>query len=59
VVQRFEQFCRWHYSTLWGDGALGELPISRSAAWNYPLMAAAYWLALLPTAAAVIGGILI
>ena len=48
------------YSTLWGDGALGGTSnFTYQPPWNYPLMAAAYWLALLPTAAAVIGGILI
>jgi tetratricopeptide (TPR) repeat protein len=48
------------YSTLWGDGALGGTSrFTYQPPWNYPLMGAAYWLALLPTAAAVIGAILI
>lgn len=48
------------YSTLWGDGALGGTStFTYQPPWNYPLMAAGYWLALLPTAAAVIGTILV
>jgi tetratricopeptide (TPR) repeat protein len=48
------------YSTLWGDGALGGTSaFAYQPPWNYPLMAAGYWLAILPTAAAVIGAILI
>jgi tetratricopeptide (TPR) repeat protein len=48
------------YSTLWGDGALGGTStFAYQPPWNYPLMAAAYWLALVPTTAAVIGAILI
>jgi Flp pilus assembly protein TadD len=48
------------YSTLWGDGALGGTStFAYQPPWNYPLMAAAYWFALLPTGAAVIGAILL
>jgi Tetratricopeptide repeat len=46
------------YSTLWGDGLVGGRSSSEPwPPWNYPLMSAGYLLALLPTAALVIGGV--
>ena len=44
------------YSTLWGDGLCGGvIRLDRRPPWNYELMAAGYWLALVPTALIVIG----
>jgi tetratricopeptide (TPR) repeat protein len=44
------------YSTLWGDGMCGGMGAwTHRPPWNYDLMAAGYLLALLPTAAIVIG----
>jgi tetratricopeptide (TPR) repeat protein len=44
------------YSTLWGDGLCGGvIRLDRRPPWNYELMAAAYLLALVPTALIVIG----
>jgi Tfp pilus assembly protein PilF len=47
------------YSTLWGDGALsGAAWVTERPPWNYELMAAGYLLALVPSLAAVAGGVL-
>jgi tetratricopeptide (TPR) repeat protein len=47
------------YSTLWGDGLIGGNNDSRSRApWNYDLMAAGYWLAVVPTVVVLLGGLL-
>ena len=47
------------YSTLWGDGLLGgAADISWSPPWNYDLMSLGYWLALLPAAGVIVGGVL-
>jgi hypothetical protein len=44
------------YSTLWGDGLYGgRVDLVMRPPWNYDLMAAGYWFALLPTAAIVVG----
>jgi hypothetical protein len=44
------------YSTLWGDGMLaGSGLLAARPPWNYGLMAAGYLLALLPTAAIMVG----
>ena len=44
------------YSTLWGDGLYGgRVDLAMRPPWNYDLMAAGYWFALLPTAAIVVG----
>src|SRR5436190_20575447 len=52
----FNGFADGIYSTLWGDSLCGGLSglLSRTP-WNYPLMIAGYWLALLPTLLVVIG----
>jgi tetratricopeptide (TPR) repeat protein len=47
------------YSTLWGDGVWGGVgDVPSRPPWNYDLMTAGYALALLPTAAVAMGGIL-
>ncbi|MFO1475353.1 MAG: hypothetical protein U1F98_01720 [Verrucomicrobiota bacterium] len=44
------------YSTLWGDGLAGGAgDFFGRPPWNYPCMAASFWLALLPTAGILIG----
>lgn len=44
------------YSTLWGDGWCGGVAaLSVRPPWNYDLMAAGYWLAVLPAVAIVAG----
>src|SRR5262249_9349004 len=44
------------YSTLWGDGLLsGAGERSELAPWNWDLMAAGYWLAVVPTMVALAG----
>lgn len=40
------------YSTIWADGALSDI---LEAPWNHDLMAAGIWLAIIPTAAILIG----
>jgi len=45
------------YSTLWGDGlASGARDIAQAPAWSYDLMSMGYLVALLPTAACLLGG---
>jgi len=47
------------YSTLWGDGMFGgNIRVLNRPPWNFGLMAAGYWLALVPTAVLLIGGVL-
>jgi tetratricopeptide (TPR) repeat protein len=43
------------YSTLWGDGLLGGADSLEGPPWNYELMSVAYWLALVPMLAVLIG----
>ncbi len=44
------------YSTLWGDGLISGMASAENAPpWRYELMYAGYWLALVPTAAILIG----
>jgi Flp pilus assembly protein TadD len=44
------------YSTLWGDGMWGSMgQVRYRPPWNYDLMAAGYWLALVPTLLILIG----
>jgi len=52
----FNGFADGIYSTLWGDGLCGgsPSPIDRPP-WNYDLIAAGYWLAVLPTVAILVG----
>jgi len=52
----FNGFADGIYSTLWGDGLGGGLSglLSRTP-WNYNLMIAGYWLALLPTLLVILG----
>ena len=52
----FNGFADGIYSTLWGDGLGGGLSslLSRTP-WNYHLMIAGYWLALLPTLLVILG----
>jgi tetratricopeptide (TPR) repeat protein len=52
----FHGFADGLYSTLWGDGDLsGAAWLWERPPWNYESMAAGYWLALLPTLAALLG----
>lgn len=53
----FNGFADGLYSTLWGDSLGGGLSalFSRTP-WNYNLMIAGYWLALLPTLLVILGG---
>lgn len=47
------------YSSLWGDGLLGgAADIAWCPPWNYDLMSLGYWLALLPAAGVIVGGVL-
>jgi Flp pilus assembly protein TadD len=46
------------YSTLWGDGLMGGAESLGGPPWNYDLMSLAYWLALLPTLAVIVGAFL-
>ena len=52
----FNGFADGIYSTLWGDGLCGGLSdlLSRTL-WNYDLMVAGYWIALLPSLLVVCG----
>jgi len=56
----FKSFGDGIYATLWGDGLFGGAAdaVARPP-WNYDLMAVGYWLALIPTLALVVGGILV
>ena len=55
----FQSFGDGIYATLWGDGLLGgKADALARPPWNYDLMAVGYWLALVPTLAVLIGGIL-
>jgi tetratricopeptide (TPR) repeat protein len=56
----FKSFADGIYTTLWGEslfGGMAEFGLGLPP-WNYDLMAIGYWLALVPTLAALIGGIL-
>ncbi len=55
----FRSFADGLYATLWGDGLLGGMAdaVARPP-WNYDLMAAGYWLALLPMLAVAAGAVL-
>lgn len=46
------------YSTLWGDGLTGGVDLPARPPWHYDLMAIGYWLALAPSLAVAIGGVL-
>ncbi len=47
------------YTSLWGDGLLGGAShLDFGPPWNYDLMAVGYWLALAPTLAVLLGGLL-
>jgi Flp pilus assembly protein TadD len=54
----FRGFADGVYATLWGDGLFGGMAdaVARPP-WNYDLMAAGYWLALLPSLAVLVGGV--
>jgi tetratricopeptide (TPR) repeat protein len=56
----FKGFADGLYATLWGDGLFGGMAdaVARPP-WNYDLMAVGYWLALVPTLAVMVGGILV
>ena len=55
----FKSFGDGFYGTLWGDGLFGGMANALARPpWNYDLMAVGYWLALWPTLAAGVGGIL-
>jgi Flp pilus assembly protein TadD len=55
----FQSFGDGLYATLWGDGLFGgRADALARPPWNYDLMAAGYWLALVPTLAVLAGGIL-
>jgi len=43
------------YSTAFGDGLCGGYPWLMRPPWNYSLMAAGYWLALVPSVAIIVG----
>jgi hypothetical protein len=44
------------YSTLWGDGLIGGMASASDAPpWRYELMSVGYWLALVPSAAVLLG----
>ena len=56
----FQSFGDGLYATLWGDGLFGGMADALARPpWNYDLMAVGYWLALVPTLAVLIGGILV
>lgn len=55
----FQSFPDGIYSTLWGDGLFGGSgDFLLRPPWNYDLMSAGYWLALLPSLAIIIGAII-
>ena len=56
LFSSFNGFADGIYSTLWGDSLCGGLSglLSRTP-WNYQLMIAGYWLALLPTTLVIVG----
>jgi Flp pilus assembly protein TadD len=55
----FKSFGDGIYATLWGDGLFGgRADAVARPPWDYDLMAVGYWLALLPTFAVLVGGIL-
>lgn len=56
LYSSFHSFWDGMYATLWGDGLCGgSTSFESGPPWNYPWLATGYWLALVPTLAALAG----